>query len=244
MHLGPYTPNHSFTENVSTHWLANSGATSHMTNIPGVIQNLIAHVRNNQVYVGNGNSLPIKNTGDGILPTPSSSLLLKNILQVLGIKENVLSVAKFTCDNNCVFLLFPWGYVIKDLRTWKTLMEGPVKGNLYPIPIAHGGLSGFANKVSKNKEVAAVCSNADSKTLWHRRLGHPSSLVMSKLPLDKKFPKCVTSSICEAYQIGKNRKLPFPLSIRTSSVIFYLIHCDIWGPSPQSSVFGFRYYIP
>ncbi|XP_021818425.1 uncharacterized protein LOC110760469 [Prunus avium] len=65
MHLGPYTSNDSFTENVSPHWLADSGATSHMTHIPGVIQNPMAHAGNNQVYVGNGNSLPIKHTGDG-----------------------------------------------------------------------------------------------------------------------------------------------------------------------------------
>lgn len=56
------------------------------------------------------------------------------MLHVLAIKENLLSIAKVTHDNNCVFLLFPWGYVIKDLRTWRTIMEGPVKDNLYPIP--------------------------------------------------------------------------------------------------------------
>lgn len=108
MHLGPYGPSDSFMDHASTHWLADSAATSHMTNTSSMIQQPNTYAGNGQVYVADGNSLPIKSTGDGILPTPSCPLLLKNILHVPGIKENLLSIAKITRDNNCVFLLFPW----------------------------------------------------------------------------------------------------------------------------------------
>lgn len=220
-----------------------------------MIQQPNTYAGNGQVYVGDGNSLPIKSTGDGILPTPSCPLLLKNILHVPGIKENLLSIAKMTRDNNCVFLLFPWGYAIKDLRTRRTIMEGPVRDNLYPISVGQVQAlfrrSNAQRKASNkevqtsNKEVAAVCSQASSQTLWHRRLGHPSLQVMSKLVVANDIPvyDSVPISVCEACQNGKSSRLPFPLSMRRTSVIMDLIHCDIWGPSLQSSVIGLLYYI-
>ncbi|KAA8517993.1 hypothetical protein F0562_015467 [Nyssa sinensis] len=64
---------------------------------------------------------------------------------------------------------------VMDLRTWRTIMEGPVRNNLYPIPTRLFGQSHVDNKASSvNKELAAVSSQKGSQTLWHRRLGHPS----------------------------------------------------------------------
>lgn len=42
---------------------------------------------------------------------------------------------------------------------------------------------------ASNNEVAAVCSQAIPQTLWHRRLGHPSTQVMSKLVYQFQFVK-------------------------------------------------------
>ena len=67
------------------------------------------------VMVGNGAGLPISHTGNIYFHSFGSQFQLKDVLCVPSIKKNLLSVAKFTIDNNCSFHFFPWGYCVKDL---------------------------------------------------------------------------------------------------------------------------------
>lgn len=63
------TPGDSFSDHVPTHWVADSGATSHMTSNTGLLQHPALQqpapfTGNDQVYMGNGNSLSIKGVGN------------------------------------------------------------------------------------------------------------------------------------------------------------------------------------
>ncbi|KAF9664755.1 hypothetical protein SADUNF_Sadunf16G0051000 [Salix dunnii] len=71
------------------------------------------------------------------------------------------------------------GDVIKDLATEVTLLKGPVKDNLYPIP-AHA-LSTSFHKLSYNSAIAHTAKTALCST-WHRRLGNPGSKILQQLP--------------------------------------------------------------
>ena len=48
---------------------------------------------------------------------------------------------------------------------------------------------------------------------------------------------------CVLCQLGKQIALPFNTSESTSINIFDLIHSDVWGPSPVSSIGGPRYFV-
>lgn len=65
--------------------------------------------------------------------------------------------------------------------------------------------------------------------LWHSRLGHPSSTVLSHISCLKhvSFP---TLNDCDVCHLAKQNKMPFSDSISRSLTIFDLIHCDVWGP--------------
>ncbi len=65
------------------------------------------------------------------------------------------------------------------------------------------------------------------------------------------FPslKCndsLTNSVkthCTHYLAGKMHQLPFPVSNKSVSSPFALVHADLWGPVPIMSYTGFRYYL-
>ena len=48
---------------------------------------------------------------------------------------------------------------------------------------------------------------------------------------------------CVSYQLGKQPALPFNSSESISTDIFDLIHSDVWGPSPVSSIGESRYFV-
>ena len=49
--------------------------------------------------------------------------------------------------------------------------------------------------------------------------------------------------ICDACCSSKSHKLPFKISLHKSSKPLELIHSDVWGPAPEISHFGFKYYV-
>ena len=93
--------------------------------------------------------------------------------------------------------------------------------------------------------LSAIKGNYEEFSLWHQRLGHPSSRILQALKNDNlicfsrwnKIP-----SVCESCQLGKACKQPFGLSNNKSEFPLHKIHCDLWGPSPINSSQNFRYY--
>ena len=49
--------------------------------------------------------------------------------------------------------------------------------------------------------------------------------------------------VCVSCQLGKSCKLPFSLRNKTSSKPLDKIHCDLWGPAPNNSTQGYKYYV-
>ena len=197
------------------------------------------------VYVGNGDSLHISHVGNSSIHLGTKSLSLNDILVVPQLKENLVSIAKLTKDNNCVFACFSWGYVIKDLATGVILLKGPVKDNLYPIP-AHALSTSLRKFSCNNATFVAHTTKAAPCSTWHRRLGHPGSKILQQLATDKLIctsDKFSSMMFCDACQAGKSKHLPFHLSSRISTRVLELVHCDIWGPSPTVTTSGYPYYI-
>ena len=85
------------------------------------------------------------------------------------------------------------------------------------------------------KHVLSVTS--PSLDRWHRRLGHPSSIIVSKIISQNKLP-CVSLSnnelVCDACQKGMSHQLPYPKSISESKFPLELIFSDVWGPAIET----------
>lgn len=89
-------------------WFVDSGATNHITND---LRNLSIHLG----YQGTDKvSIGILNSGSSVILTPSCSFKFNNVLHVLEISSNLLSVNQFAKDNKCVFDLDSTVFQIQD----------------------------------------------------------------------------------------------------------------------------------
>lgn len=84
-----------------------------------------------------------------------------------------------------------------------------------------------------------------SKSVWHKRLGHPSDRVLDQVIKQCNFPYKSNKllSFCDACQFGKSHVLPYSNSVSHASRPFELVHTDLWGPAPILSSEGYRYYV-
>jgi histone deacetylase 1/2 len=177
--------------------------------------------------------LHITHTGQSSINTVANSLVHNNVLRVPQISKNLLSVHKLAKDNGVFIIFYPYYFLIKDLETGRTLLQGRCRGGLYPIE---------SSEISALK--CAMFTARISKEQWHRRLGHPSSqVVQSILRLnDLSFCNNEHANVCNACQLAKSHQLPYSISRHVTTSSLELIYPDVWGPA-ITSVGGFKYYV-
>jgi hypothetical protein len=77
----------------------------------------------------------------------------------------------------------------------------------------------------------------------HYRLGHPSFSYMKYL-LSKLFLNLNYSDFkCETCILAKSNRVSFPISLNKSVTPFALVHSDVWGPSPITTVSDIRWFV-
>lgn len=187
-------------------WFADSGATDHITNDLNNLSIQMNYHGRDQVAVGNGQGLQITHTGSSVLHTPFSSFKFSKILHVPSITSNLLSVNRFTKDNDCLFIFDPNGFTIQDCQSGRTLFRGLSSNGLYPFPVSASS--------SNSSGSTAFLGERTSAGIWHCRLGHPSFESVRRRLLHS-LPLTGSSSfttVCEYCRIAKSCKLPFSTS--------------------------------
>jgi len=86
-------------------WYPDSGVTHHITNSPSFYSNKQIYEGFNNVKSGKGKGLYISHIGSGSIlsSTTNTFLHLNDLLPVPKITKKILSVSKFSCDNNVFF---------------------------------------------------------------------------------------------------------------------------------------------
>ena len=179
----------------------------------------------NFVQLGNGDSLNITSTGTIPISLNSIPFSLRNVFLVPSLRKNLLSVARFTHDNNVVLCFFLSFYCIYDLRSGSLLFQGPCRDGLYPLSLP-------------SPQALAVSSS----TLWHHRLGHPSSSILSHLSSCLGSKSFSSKNFCKSCAVDKSTQLPFQLNNARAPTPFFYYTFDVWM-STTTSLSGFRYYV-
>ncbi|KAH9780462.1 hypothetical protein KPL71_008083 [Citrus sinensis] len=213
-------------------WYLDSGCSRHMTGNYAWFSSFTKIENGGDVSFGDnskGKILGIGNVGK------VSSTLIENVCLVENLKHNLISISQL-CDKGYKVIFDKFSCVIENSCDGKTLFVGNRCGNVYIIDIE------CASTLDK-------CFSAlhDDCWLWHRRLGHASMDLISKISKDdlvKGLPKIgfQKDKICEACQFGKQIKTSFKNKnhISTSKPL-ELLHIDLFGPSRYASLNG-KYY--
>ncbi|GJR64496.1 ribonuclease H-like domain-containing protein [Tanacetum coccineum] len=172
-------------------WNMDTGATSYLNSNARNLSTLFNKRLFSSIHVGDGSSIPVTNTGHSIIPSYHRPLHLHNVLVTPNIIKNLISVCKFTRDNNCTIEFDAFGFSVKDFLTRHILLRCDSSGDLYPV-----------TKLSTLP--AALVST--SSTTWHQRLGHPGDDVLRSLS-SRHFISCnkvKSTHICHACQLDPN----------------------------------------
>jgi histone deacetylase 1/2 len=240
-------------------WIFDSGASDHVTGNVGNLAHKTPYGGKKHLVVGNGNSLHIAHIGDNnFISHYKDHVLLKNILHVPDITKNLLSISKLTTNNNVFVEFYADVCYVKDKLTRTVIMQGMLKDGLYQLQhTSHSSKSKFSDSINKLKSnpfggYAAASSSSSSSRIrvnksdvWHRRLGHPSSKIVSQIlcSINEKSISSEPQHFCEACQFGKSHSLPFKNSESRATHVLDLIHTDVWGPSPIQSTNKSKFYI-
>ena len=138
------------------------------------------------------------------------------------------------------FVLTDSHFFMKDNLTKAILLVGKSENGLYPLWFWKGSIK------ARCAALALLGINTSS-LIWHFRLGHPSTDIVSRVVNAFHLPVSNTShsnkiTICDSCQLGKSKRLSFSASHRQTSKPLYLIHTDIWTSS-VISVSGYKYYV-
>jgi hypothetical protein len=162
-----------------------------------------------------------------------NSLKMKDVLYVPGLKKNLLFISALEKKG------FRVAFIDGEVIMW-------AKGETLNEAIIIGSEENGLYKLQGHSEATMTHSIENSCELWHRRLAH---INYKALPY---ICKAVTSlpelkgdheGVCNGCAQGKNIKNLFSKSDSKAEGVPKIIHSDVCGPMPSSSISGYVYYV-
>ncbi|KAL5774241.1 hypothetical protein ACOSP7_011798 [Xanthoceras sorbifolium] len=210
-------------------WILDSGASFHATLCREIMENYVSG-NFGKVHLADDETLKIVGKGDIRLKLPNGSTWkLQGVRHIPGLKRNLISIGQLDGEGYCTtFSGCEW----KITKGALVVARGKKCGTLY---------------VTSNLDNIVAVADADGKSnLWHQRLGHMSEKGMKTLLSKGKLPdlKAVDVGLCEDCIFGKQKKVSFAkIGKIPKAEKLELVHTDVWGPSPVSSLSGSLYYV-
>jgi len=119
----------------------------------------------------------------------------------------------------------------------KILAKGPKVGRLFPLQFS----------IPRSLSLACMTINNPSE-VWHKRLGHPNSIILSRmfnsgLIGNKEHVSKYLSFDCSVCKLSKSKTLSFPSHGSRAAKCFDVVHSDVWGISPVISHAQYKYFV-
>lgn len=211
--------------------LIDSGASCHVCSSRSLMTDISPPKAIRTIQLPNGNVNKVTHVGTMVL---GSNLILHDVLYVPEFQFKLLSVARLFDCSSVVVSFHKNGCDVQDLLSNKVLATSHMEKHLYILDEFH---SSHHKLCSVSADVTNFIDTSSS--FWHERMGHPSLVVLSKLPFTCNMPHKACTSCHEA----KQTHLSFQKSFTRVAACFDLIHVDIWGSLAQASVTGVHYFL-
>ena len=164
-------------ENKSSEWCIDSGASQHMANDVSILSNVKHYKKPSPVYLGDKSQVLSYAEGQLRLKTlckEGTYLALKKVLFVPKLMKNLLSVRTMTKQGAEVIFKGDKCVVHKDGRTVE--IGTSVNGGLYKLQS-----SVATPALAENVNDSACYASVGPLSLWHQRFGHLNMTDLSKL---------------------------------------------------------------
>nr|GEW23666.1 ribonuclease H-like domain-containing protein [Tanacetum cinerariifolium] len=172
-------------------WNMDTGATSHLNSNARNLSTTFNKCLFSSIHVGDGNLIPVTNTGHSIISSYQRPLHLHNVLVTPYHIKDLISVRQFTRDNYYTIKFDAFGFSVKYFLTRHILLQCDSSGDLYPVTKPSTLLAAFVST---------------SSTTWQQRLGHPGDEVLRSLSYHQ-FISCnieKSTHVCHACQFDPN----------------------------------------
>lgn len=215
-------------------WYIDSGASSHLTVHIDWLANR-RQVENASITVANNTNLPVECSGEvemrSSVEGETKNIVVHDVMCVPQLTTNLLSVSQLVRRGNTV-IFDESGCRIFNQHN-EVIAIGELYNNMFRLKIQHIDL--------------CMQTSLNSASVWHRRLGHLSDSVLTKMntavsglkidgKIDNKF-NCV--SCCEGKQIRNS----FGSNGSRAKSTLEIIHTDLCGPSKIPTIGGARYFL-
>jgi hypothetical protein len=111
-------------------------------------------------------------------------------------------------------------------------------GRLFPL---------YSFSIPRSVSVGCSAITNNNSQLWHKKLGHPNSVILTHLMkhgyLNNIYEFSSLSFDCAPCKLGKSKYLPFHLQGSRVSTCFEISHSDFWGISHVISHAQYRYFV-
>jgi len=165
---------------------------------------------------------------------------LLGVLFVPKLSTNLVSVTPLT-SSGFVVAFSSSSCTVQDPCIGQVIGISHKVGNLYQLKHLH--VPAFC--VATTSTIVPRVLLLTSADLWHYRLGHPLNSRLFNLFKMDLLKRNDSSSVspCKSCKLAKHLAIPFNTRKSSSLATFDLIHSDIWGPVPISSLGGYFYYV-
>ena len=212
-------------------WILDSGCSSHMTGDKKKFQKLQEY-EGGSVRFGNNDGAQI--VGKGTVKLNDGNIRSEEVLFVVGLKHNLLSVSQI-CDKGNDVIFKKHGCEIRRANSGRLVAVGTrTCGNLYTL--------------SDISEGSCLLGKESEDWLWHKRLGHICfknlmNICSKRAVRDMPSISKPANDICDSCQRGKQTRTQFKAKEYHTSKPLEIIHTDLCGPMRTQSTNGDKYFI-
>ncbi|PKA53923.1 Retrovirus-related Pol polyprotein from transposon TNT 1-94 [Apostasia shenzhenica] len=206
-----------------------------MTGISSIFTSYVPCSDRDKVRIADSSFTPI--IGKGAIKC-SSSFSLSSVLHVPSFPANLLSISSITKDLNCKVTFFLSHCVLQKLAMEEIIGVSKMCNGLYLLD----------NFEPCSKQTGLMQSNSSKVVarevlLHHRRLGHLSSIALSKLFPNLSYACKKLDLSCDACEFAKLTRSTYVFSGTKSEKLFDVIHSDVWGPCSTTFLFGHKWFV-